>query len=577
MTKQLKEKIAEAAGRKKADLVLKNAVVVNVFTETLEKADVAICGDTIVGVGSYEGEEEVDLEGKYLCPGFLDGHIHLESSMLLPGEFEKAVLPHGTTGVFTDPHEIANVAGTRGIDFMMEQTKGLTMDVFFMLPSCVPASPMEEAGAVLTARELKPYYGCERVAGLAEVMDAFGTVAARDDVLEKLEDARLNGKRLDGHAPGLSGNLLNAYVTAGIGSDHECSTPEEGIEKISRGQWVMIREGTAARNLEALLPLCKAPFYTRCMFVTDDRHPEGLRSDGHMDAIIRKAVNLGVNPIQAIRMATLHTAQYFGKLQLGAVAPGYHADLVVLSDLEKVKVTDVYKNGKKVTSQVFQSSIPVKEIEKKYPEILHSFHMETVTPQDLALKREGEKLRVIELIPGEILTRENVVPYTVNPGYAKGVDISKDIIKVAVLERHHHTGHIGIGFLKGYGLKEGAVATSVAHDTHNLIVTGVNDEDMALAANTVREQEGGLALVKNGEILGTLPLPVGGLMSLWGAQKAEDTLEELKRTAAALGCKAGIDPFMTLAFISLPVIPCLRLNGLGLIDVQKQAVEDCIF
>lgn len=570
----LKTQVLTAAGSRKAELVLKNGWVVNVFTEELEQTDVAITDGMIVGLGDYAGETEVDVNGSFVCPGFLDGHIHLESAMIAPAEFERAVLPHGTTGVMTDPHEIANVAGTQGIEYILAETEDLKLDVFVMLPSCVPATGLDESGAVLAAGQLKSFYENERVLGLAELMNSYGTVQGDESILNKILDADEAGKIINGHAPGLTGKQLNAYVAAGVGDDHECSGMKEALEKLRRGQWIMIREGTAAKNLEALISLCRAPYYQRCMFVTDDRHPGELIEMGHMDYIIRKAISLGADPIQSIKMATLNPAQYFGLKKRGAVAPGFQADLVVLSNLEQVKVSQVYKAGKLAADQggiVEMKRQERTEAEKSlYPRIYQSFHLAEVTKEQLQLVPQGNLVRVLCLTPYELLTTERTITWTEVPGYAPGVDVEQDVIKMAVLERHHDTGHIGIGFLGGYGLKAGAVAASVAHDSHNLIVAGVNDSDMVLAANTVRRNQGGLAVVKDGEVLGQLPLPVAGLMSLEPAEVVEEKLDELKALTRELGIPESVDPFMTLAFTSLPVIPKLRLNTYGLIDTEKQ-------
>lgn len=576
----LKRQILAAAGQELPQLVLKNARVVNVFTEEIMETDVAVCDGRIVGLGTYTGEQEVDCKGKIVCPGFLDGHIHLESTMVAPAEFEKIVVVHGTTSVVTDPHEIANVAGCEGIDYMLESTEQLDLEVFVLLPSCVPATGLDEAGAVLKAEQLAPYYRHKRVLGLAELMNAYGTVRADEEILAKVQDSRRHGKIVDGHAPGISGNELNAYVTAGVGADHECSQAEEAIEKLRRGQWIMIREGTAAQNLEALMPLCKAPFYQRCMFVTDDKHPGDLIAHGHIDGIIRKAVQLGADPIAAIRMGSLHTTQYFGLKDQGAVAPGYQADLVVLSDLEQMKICQVYKKGKLVAEdgQMVKNGSPETEIkESAYPRVYDSFHLNEVVESDLEIVPKGKWIRALCLTPRELLTTEKVIPWTIQPGCAPGVHLEEDVVKLAVFERHHNTGHIGLGFLGGYGLKAGAVATSVAHDSHNLIVAGVTDADMVLAANTVRKNKGGLAVVKDGVVLGELPLPIGGLMSLEDANGVEKHLQELKRLTEKLGIPGDIDAFMTLAFTSLPVIPKLRLNTYGLIDTESQQIVEVTF
>lgn len=519
----------------------------------------------------------MDLKGAVVCPGLIDGHIHLESSMVAPGEFERTVIPHGTQAVITDPHEIANVAGVEGIRFMMERTAGLTLDVFFMLPSCVPATGLDESGAVLPADKLEPFYKDERVLGLAELMNSYGTTRADQGILDKLEGALGKNKLVDGHAPGLTGRELNAYVTAGVKSDHECSTASEAIEKLSRGQWIMIREGTAARNLEALMPLFQEPYYHRCMLVTDDKHPGDLLRLGHIDYIIRKAISLGADPVHAVIMGSCNAAQYFGLKDRGAIAPGYQANLIVVSDLENFRVEQVYKNGRLVAENGTMKE-GVLAAERKNIEtpvrVGDSFHLKELTPEQLYIEKKSGQVRVLCLTPGELTTTERLVPWTEKEGYAPGVDVDRDIVKMAVFERHHDTGHIGLGFLGGYGLKHGAVATSIAHDSHNLIVAGTNDADMILAGNTVRKNRGGLAIAADGKVLGELALPIAGLMSEEAAEVVDRRLEALKEEAGKLGISKEIDPFMTLAFASLPVIPKLRLNTYGLIDAEKQEIVD---
>lgn len=573
---RLRERILVASGAKKAPLVLKGGRILNVFTKELTHGDVAIADGYIAGIGSYEGEEEIELDGMVVCPSFIDGHIHLESSMISPAAFEAAVLPHGTTAVVTDPHEIANVAGTQGIDYMLKVTEDLELDVYFMLPSCVPAAALEESGAVLEADELKPYYSHPRVLGLAEMMNSYGTVRADESILRKLLDAKKEQKLIDGHAPGLSGRELCAYAAAGVQSDHECSDFEEALEKLRCGQWIMVREGTAARNLEALIQVCQEPYAQRCMFVTDDKHSGDLKQTGHIDGIIRKAIRLGADPVTAILMGSFYPAQYFGLSKNGAVAPGYRADLVILSDLEQVTVKQVYKAGVlvakdgKVQKRNYNTNCA-------YDRVFHSFHMAPVREEDFRIDGEGRFQRVICLTAGELLTRLWSVERQEVHGFPTGVNPKMDIVKLAVLERHHHTGHRGIGFLQGYGLKRGAAATSVAHDSHNLIVAGVNDADMALAAEAVRRAGGGIAVAADGQVLGILPLPIGGLMTDEDAEAVDEKLERLKATARELGVAQGIDPFMTLAFVSLPVIPQVRLNTCGLVDTEKQERLEVFF
>ena len=571
---QIKEMILAARGDLAPDLVLKNARIVNVFTKEIESGDVAIKDGYIVGIGEFDGEEEIDVGGRIICPGLIDGHIHIESSMISPSEFAGAVAPHGTTAVIADPHEIANVAGEEGIRYMLEASAGLPVDIFFMLPSCVPATPLDESGAELSADELEPFYKEERVAGLAELMNSFGTVRADEEIIRKIHGANSYGKRIDGHAPFLTGKDLNAYITAGVRSDHECSSAEEAIEKLKLGQYIMIREGTAARNLEALLPLFDDKYCDRCMLVTDDKHGSDLIDNGHIDYIIRKAIRAGKDPLNAIKMATLNAAMYFGLKDRGAIAPGYIADIIVLSDLEEFTVEKVFKNGcLTVDGGKNVRAIKSPSIDKeKYPRVFNSFSLREIKPSDLEIRDEGTKKRVIKVIPGQILTEELIMESS-----SKQAEPDKDIIKLAVIERHKGTGHTSVGFVSGYGLKKGAIASSVAHDSHNLIVAGCTDDDMALAANTVRENGGGLAVVCDGKVLSSLPLPIGGLMCEMNVNEVEDILRVMKEQARQLGVNEGIDPFMTLAFTALPVIPKLRLLTQGVVDVDKQSYVPVMF
>lgn len=574
----LRQQIAAGRSIVIADLVLKNARIINVFTNEIEKADVAISGGKIVGIGTYNGKSEVDLHGHYVCPGLIDGHIHIESSMLCGPAFEQAVLPHGTTAVITDPHEISNVAGTDGLDFMLETTKDLTLSVYFMLPSCVPATDLDESGAVLDAEQLRPYYRYPRVLGLAEMMNSYGTVRGDAKILQKICDCTNAGKIVDGHAPFLSGKDLNAYIIAGVLSDHECSTMEEAMEKLRRGQYIMIREGTAAKNMAALLPLFREPYCNRCMLVTDDKHPGDLLRGGHIDANIRKAIAAGVDPAIAVKMATLIPAQYFGLKQHGAVAPGYKADLIVVSNLEQFTVEQVYKGGSLVAEggKVLKPS-PLVIDSTRFARVMNSFDMDEITMKDLELHKSGEHERVIRLIENELLTEEEIIPFRQYPGIAPGVDVAHKIVKLAVFERHHHSGHVGLGFLGNYSLQCGAVASSIAHDSHNLIVAGTNDADMVLAGNTVRKNKGGLAFVVNGRVIGELALPVAGLMSAESVEVVMENVQHLKDALRTHGIAEGIDPFMTLAFVSLPVIPKLRLNTYGIVDVKKQRIVPAVF
>lgn len=575
----LKHQILAAKGDICADLVLKNGKVINVFTNEFELADVAVCNGKIVGVGNgYKGLKEIDVEGKYICPGLIDGHIHIESSMLCGPAFEQTVMPHGTTAVVTDPHEISNVAGTEGLEFMLDTTKNLNLSVYFMLPSCVPATDLDESGAVLEAEQLRPYYQNPRVLGLAELMNSYGTICGDKKILKKICDCTEAEKIVDGHAPFFSGRELNAYIVSGVKSDHECSKIGEAMEKLRRGQYIMIREGTAAKNMDALLPLFKEPYCNRCMLVTDDRHPGDLLHSGHMDYIIRKAIMSDVEPAIAIKMATLIPAQYFGLRQYGAVAPGYAADLIIVSDLNDFRVESVYKNGILVAEKgrVLKPSKLIID-NNCFPRVTESFNMAEIKIDDLKLKENGKNERVICLTDNELLTYEKIVPLRQNTDTACGVDVENKILKIAVFERHNNSGHVGLGFLGNYGLKCGAVASSIAHDSHNLIVAGTNDADMVLAGNTVRKNKGGLAFVVNGQVIGELALPIAGLMSTENAEAVEKKVQLLKAALKSNGISEDIDAFMTLAFVSLPVIPKLRLNTYGVIDVLRQKIIPAVF
>ena len=550
-----------AAGRKKADLVLKNATYVDVFSGELATDDIAVTEGLVVGLGTYQGVQEVDMAGKIVCPGFLDAHIHLESSLVTPAEFARAVIPHGTTTVITDPHEITNVMGTDGIDYMLAATENLPVDVRFMIPSCVPASPMDESGANLDYRDIDSYFEHPRVQGLAEMMNFPGIIAADGSTVAKIVASQAHHKKIDGHAPGLTGNDLNAYIAAGVYSDHECSDLDDALAKLKRGQFIMIREGTAARNLEALMPLIRSEkHFSRCMFCTDDKHPSDLLEKGHIDYICREAVRMGADPIRVVQVACLHAARYFLLNNRGAIAPGYLADFAVVEDLKDFRVCSVYKKGQLVYDNGQVAELPKPPIPEYLNNRAHdTFHLPRLSAADFANTRPRG---LIGMVAGQIVTEDL--------GYADCVDTAKDILKMAVVERHKNTRHIGIGYLSGYGLKEGAVATSVAHDSHNIICIGTNDTDMAFAVNRIADNKGGIVVVKNGEVIAELPLEIAGLMSDRPLPLVNDSLENAKAAAHALGVGTGIDPFMTLSFMSLPVIPTLRLTTRGVIDVITQ-------
>lgn len=550
--------IAVAAGREKADLVLKNAKYLNVFSNEFLCGDIAVANGLIAGVGKYDGKTEIDVSGKLVLPGFIDAHIHLESSMVTPAEFAKAVVAHGTTTVITDPHEITNVMGIDGVEYMIQASQNLPIDVHFMMPSCVPATEIDESGAELDCKDIDLYLDNKKVLGLAEMMNYVGVINGDKNVLSKIVTSQAHHKKIDGHAPELSGNDLNAYIAAGVYSDHECSTFENALEKLRKGQFIMIREGTAAHNLKALMPLLTQQYYSRCMFATDDKHPSDLLYGGHIDYIVKQALKNGADPIVALKTATHHAARYFLLNNKGAIASGYLADIVVVDNLENFNVETVFKRGKLVfDGEVKDFSAPTVD-EKLAEKCFDTFHLNSVTPS--SFKVDG-KLGLIGLVGGELLTR--------NLGTADKIDVENDILKIACIERHKGTNHIGVGYVKGYSLKSGAVATSVAHDSHNIITVGCNDDDIAVAVNAIKDSKGGIAVVENGKIKALLELPIAGLMSDEPLTTVNEKLENAKLSAYELGADKSIDPFMTLSFLSLPVIPSLRITTKGVFDAEN--------
>lgn len=550
--------IAVAAGREKADLVLKNAKYLNVFSNEFLCGDIAVANGLIAGVGKYDGKTEIDVSGKLVLPGFIDAHIHLESSMVTPAEFAKAVVAHGTTTVITDPHEITNVMGIDGVEYMIQASQNLPIDVHFMMPSCVPATEIDESGAELDCKDIDLYLDNKKVLGLAEMMNYVGVINGDKNVLSKIVTSQAHHKKIDGHAPELSGNDLNAYIAAGVYSDHECSTFENALEKLRKGQFIMIREGTAAHNLKALMPLLTQQYYSRCMFATDDKHPSDLLYGGHIDYIVKQALKNGADPIVALKTATHHAARYFLLNNKGAIASGYLADIVVVNNLENFNVETVFKRGKLVfDGEVKDFSAPTVD-EELAEKCFDTFHLDSVTPS--SFKVDG-KLGLIGLVGGELLTR--------NLGTADKIDVENDILKIACIERHKGTNHIGVGYVKGYSLKSGAVATSVAHDSHNIITVGCNDDDIAVAVNAIKDSKGGIAVVENGKIKALLELPIAGLMSDEPLTTVNEKLENAKSSAYELGADKSIDPFMTLSFLSLPVIPSLRITTKGVFDAEN--------
>lgn len=553
----LKKKLIDvAAGRDKAELVFKNVKYLNVFTNRFVTADVAITSGYVAGIGDYNGENEIDCTGRYLVPGFIDSHIHLESSIVSPKTFSRVVSAHGTTAVVTDPHEITNVLGADGIEYMLKATENLPIDVFFVISSCVPASPFDENGAVINHLDTEKYMDNPRVLGLAEMMNFPGTVGGDGEIIKMILSAENSGKVTDGHAPGLGGKSLNAYAAAGVMSDHECTTAEEALEKLSLGQYIMIRQGTAGRNLEALVPLLNGDTYTRCLFATDDKHPGELSENGHIDYIIKKAISSGVKPEIAYKVASFNAAQYFNLPQRGAIAPGYIADMVLLDDIQNVEISAVYKNGKMPELTVKENSDVDSALKARARRTMNTAK---ITEKSIGITKSSEK--VIGLINGQIVTTDE--------GEAESIDIQNDILKVCVVERHKNTGHIGRCYIKGYGLKSGAVATSIAHDSHNIIAVGTNDSDIVTAVNTIIDMGGGMVVVNNGSVVESLPLEIAGLMTDADIDYVNGKIDSLKQAAYSLGVNKNIDPFMTLSFVSLPVIPHIKLTTLGVVDVDK--------
>ena len=553
--------IAAAAGREPAELVLKNAAFVNVFSNEISTMDIAVTEGLIVGMGSYHGKTEVDCTGKIVLPGFLDAHIHLESSLVSPTEFVKAVLPHGTTTVITDPHEITNVMGTDGIEYMLQATEGLPVDVRFMLPSCVPATPLDESGAILDYRAIDSFYDHPRVQGLAELMNFVGAINGDEQTVEKIVAAQAHHKKIDGHAPDLKGNDLNAYIAAGVYSDHECHDINDALAKLERGQFIMIREGTAARNLEALMPLLTGQYADRCMFCTDDKHPNDLLEKGHIDYIVKRAIALGADPITAVKVACHNAARYFLLNNRGGISPGYLADFVIIDSFDSFQIEQVYKRGVLMVDHGQMRDFPAPEVDAYLVERAHrTFHVATLTAEDFVEKRPRG---VIGMVNGEITTAD--------AGYSDRIDTEDDVLKIAVVERHKNTHHIGIGYLQGYGLRSGAVATSISHDSHNIIVVGTTEADMAAAVNRVVELNGGIVVWDQGRPAAEVPLAIAGIMSDEPLVTVNEKLEQAKDVAHSLGVNPGIDPFMTLSFMALPVIPSLRITTRGVFDVTTQS------
>jgi adenine deaminase len=565
----LDQMIDVASGRTRADLVLKNANVVNVFTGDVNPGDIAIHGAYIAGIGEYVGNKVIDLKGKYVAPSFIDGHVHVESSMVMPIQYARAVVPHGTGAVVADPHEIANVLGMEGILYMSKSMRGGPLEFYMMLPSCVPSTDLETNGVDLDFLDIKPLMTEHYVLGLAEVMNYPGVIYREPSILEKIQVALRMGKRIDGHAPELEGLDLNAYVAARITSEHECIDIEEARRKLARGMHIHIREGSTAKNLKDLARLIDAHTAENCSFVTDDRNTLDLITKGHIDSMIRDAVGLGVDPILAIKVASLSTARHYGLQYVGAIAPGYHADIVVLDSLEKINVEMVYKQGVLVA----KDGKMVEEFGvEKQPRLRRSVNIHYLEPEDFQVIPHGDRMNVIGMIPDQIITDHLVEEPKVVDGLVVP-DIDRDLAKVAIIERHNASEPRAVGFVKGTGIKEGAMVSSIAHDSHNIVAVATNDTDLIVAAVQIVRMQGGIALAKDGEVVESLPLPIAGLMSDQTIEHVSEKLQDLKTAAQKLGTPLE-EPFMSMAFLSLPVIPKLKITDLGLVDVNRFRLID---
>lgn len=559
----LGELISVARGDAPADLLLKNARIVNTFVGITEEGNVAICGDRIAGVGSYlQAKETIDLKGSYLAPGLINGHTHIESSMLHPAQYAQAVVPRGTSALITDLHEIANVAGFEGIKFVMDWAQRLPLDMFFMAPSCVPATHMETSGAEMNDKDIRKALKWQNVIGLGEMMNFPGVISGDRQVLAKV--AAAHDKVIDGHAPGVTNKRLNAYVAAGIYSDHETTSTEEGREKLRRGMHLMIREGSSEKNLEALLPLVNDRTYKRCFFVVDDRSCSDLLREGDIDAVVRKAIRMGLEPVRAIQLATINTAEYFRLHDRGGIAPGYLANLMTINDLPQLEIDMVFYQGHLVAREG-NNLLPPPETSTR--ELTETVRMRPFKIEALRLSTKGENFPVIEIIPGQIVTKKRVETVKTKDG-AVMPDIDDDILKLAVVERHKASGNIGLGLVKGFGLKRGALASSIAHDSHNIITVGTNDLDIFTAIKEVERLRGGLVVCSDGKVLASLPLPVAGLLSPEPAKVVADEFENVETAASGLGSVPPA-PFALLSFLALPVIPELRLTDLGIVDVLE--------
>jgi adenine deaminase len=564
---QLKRRIAAATKREKAELVIKKAQVVDVFTLTIYEADVAVTDGIIVGVGSYEGLEEIDANGAFMAPAFIDGHVHIESAMVPPEEFAKVVVPRGVTTIFADPHEIANVGGLEAVTYMIEAAKDLPLDVKMMVPSSVPATNFEHNGAELTVEDIEVLFADYEAFGLAEVMDYPAVFSGEEKMVSKLTAASEREKLIDGHAAGLDEVGLNAYRVAGIRNDHEAVTGEEALSRLRRGMYVLMREGTAAKDIEALLPILTPENARRCVFATDDKHLDDLVKEGSIDASIRKAIQLGVKPLQAIQMASLNAAECFGIKDKGAIAPGYEASFVFIRDLEKLEIESVYTKGKQV-AQNGKLTIEVRDAVQPPSSLLSSVQLAPLTEKSLKLEMASTTAHVIGVKPGSIVTEHLIEEVQVEEGFFSP-SVQHNQLKLVVAERHHQRGFIGLGIVKGIPLTDGAIVATVAHDSHNIVACGTDDKSIKKAIKHVAALQGGIAVVKGDHILADLPLPLAGLISLDPFEKVNSRLEELELALKEIGFDEEWNPFLTLSFLALPVIPTLKLTDTGLFDVER--------
>jgi adenine deaminase len=565
---QLERRISVASGKELADTVIKNGKIIDVFNGEIIEADIAIVDGYFAGIGKYSGKNIIDANGCYVSPAFIDGHVHIESSTVTAGEFAKVLLLHGITTVIADPHEIANVSGVAGLQYMLDSTEDLPFDFYFMLPSCVPATAFEHSGAILMAEDLKPFYHHPRVLGLAEVMNYPAVVNADPDMINKISDAKLFGKKIDGHAAGLKANDLNVYMSAGIRTDHESTTADEARERLRRGMYLMIRQGTVAKDLHQLISVVNEHNARRCLFVTDDKHLDDLVQEGSIDHNVRLAIASGISPITAIQMASINAAECFGLEDKGAIAPGYKADFILFDNLETIQITDVYKDGLAVVKDGLLLNVQENPNPPIPASIRESVRFHELEEDSFQFLLKGTKANIIEIIPNSLVTIQQIEKVdTCELGLFRP-SIKADQLKLAVIERHHLTGAIGLGIVKGLGLKSGAIATTIAHDSHNLIIAGTNNHDMVVAANAIKHMQGGMVVVNQGEVTASLELSIAGLMSDLPYEEVYGKLNEINLALKKIGANDHLNPFLTLSFLSLPVIPELKLTDQGLFQVS---------